>query len=187
MSVFAIEDRGVDRDFHLVERCVVFGIEEALVLRGDHGSFAAPLDADFAEIKRAIRIEFFQRVGGFRPRKEHGVAQMTPGGFIGEDVGEENALVDLDAVFLALQEWRFGGDLSLCRRQSRYGIGRGEHQIFQADELCPVACQFVVEQLAVGGEEMFALLARAGENGRRGASLRRVAHRLLWQARKQVA
>ncbi len=60
---------------------------------------------------------------------------MSSGGFAGEDMSKENALVDLDAVFFALQERRFGGDLGFCRRQARYGIGCCEHQLLQADEL----------------------------------------------------
>src|ERR1700761_8469117 len=112
---------------------------------------------------------------------------MTSCRFAGEDMGNENALIDFDAIFLALQEWRFGGKLSFCRRQARYGIGCGEHQIFEADEFRAVARQFVVKQFAMGIEEMFAMLACGGENGRCGASLRRVAHRLLRQAYEQIA
>ncbi len=56
---FRIEDRGIHCNFHLVERGAVFGVEEALVLRGDHGRLAAPFDADFAEVECAIGIELF--------------------------------------------------------------------------------------------------------------------------------
>ena len=62
------------------------------------------------------------------------MAQMAAGGFAGEHVGEENALIDLDAVLFALQVLGLGGDLRGGRRQAGDGHGRGEDQIFQANE-----------------------------------------------------
>src|ERR1700720_3364756 len=112
---------------------------------------------------------------------------MPAGGFAGQHVREENALVDLDAVFFALQVRGLGGDLRGGRRQAGDGHGRGEDQVFQANESRAWVRQLVVERLDVGSEEMLALLARGSENGLCRARLTRTACRLVRQAAEQIS
>src|ERR1700722_12114575 len=111
---------------------------------------------------------------------------MPAGGFAGEYVRKENALVDLDAVLFALQVLGLGRDLRGGRRQAWDGHGCGEDQIFQPNESCALVCQLIVERIGVGGEEMLALLARGTEDGLCRARLTRTAGRLVRQGAEQV-
>src|SRR5258708_9051387 len=111
---------------------------------------------------------------------------MAAGGFAGEYAGEENALIELDAVLVALQVLGLGRDLRCGRRQARDGHGRGEDQVFQPNESRALVRQLVVERLGMGGEELFALLARGGENRLCRARLTQTSRRLLRQAAEQI-
>src|SRR3984893_11264887 len=102
---------------------------------------------------------------------------MPAGGFAGEHVRKENALVDFDAVLFALQVRCLGRDLRGGRRQAGDGHGRGKDQVFQANESRALVRQLVVERLGVGSEEMLALLAGGGEDGLWRARLTRTARR----------
>ena len=57
--------------------------------------------------------------GAFRPRQQHGVTEMPADARARKHMGEEHALVDLDAVLVALAMSGFGADLVAGRHQSR--------------------------------------------------------------------
>ena len=97
---------------------------------------------------------------------------------------EKDALIDLDAVLVALQKFCFGRDLRGGRGQTRHSRGRGKYQIFQTNELRAVAGQFVVKRLRMHGEKTLTLLAGGTENKLRRGCLRAVA---LWFLRPGAA
>ena len=111
---------------------------------------------------RAVGCELWQMLGGLRPRQQHGVAQMMPGGLAARTCGKEDALVDLEAVLVALQECRLGGDCAARRRQAGHRGGGREHQIFQTRmKLRAVVGQFVDRAPRHESEKLLALRARA--------------------------
>jgi hypothetical protein len=125
-----IEDRDIDGDLHGVERGVVLGIEKARIAGGDERSLAPTLDLDLAEIDAAYGVEFAQELRRGCTRQQHRVAQVAAGRFVREHMGEENALVDFDAVLVALQVLTFGGDLFGGRCQAGHRGSGSEYQIF---------------------------------------------------------
>ncbi len=58
------------------------------------------------------------RCNGFRFRQQHRFAEMRSRVGDGQHLREKNALVDFDAVFLALHQCAFGIDLFVRRRQA---------------------------------------------------------------------
>ena len=133
-----------------------------------------------AEIETAVGVEFFQLLRGFGPRQQHGVAKMPAAGFAGEHVGEENALIDLDAVFVALQVLGFGGDL---RRAS--ASARARHRLRRTPDLpagrtASVMGQLVVEARRRGRARKRSRCSRAAlENGLGGVRFGRRCARAL--------
>ncbi len=70
-----------------------------------------------------------------------------------EHVSKEQALVDLDAVLVALPMRRFGGDLLSRRDQSGNEVRRGVDEIFDAPKRRAAFGQAIVDRLDVSGEE----------------------------------
>ena len=64
------------------------------------------LDLGFAEIERTGAAEFGEPIERFALRPEHRVDQMQAATRIGEDMRDEQALIDLVAVFRALLHQR---------------------------------------------------------------------------------
>ena len=63
---------------------------------------AASREARGAEIERAAFGEFGDKRGAFRARQQHGVTEMFADARARKHMGEKQALVDLDAVLVAL-------------------------------------------------------------------------------------
>ena len=57
------------------------------------------------------------------------MAEVPSGRFAGQDVGEENALIDLDAILVALQQPGLCGKLGRRRGNAGNGLGGGEYQL----------------------------------------------------------
>src|SRR5262249_9076657 len=103
-----IERREIDRDLHGSERGLVLGVEETRILHGQNARLAAALEEDRAEIDRTIGRKLRQQFRRLRSRQQHRMAEVKARGLVGEHVGEKDALIDLDAVLVALQERTFG-------------------------------------------------------------------------------
>ena len=95
---------------------------------------AASREARGAEIERAACGEFGDKRSAFRSRQEHRVAQMFTDARAGKDMRKEQALVDLDAVLVALPMGGFGVDLISCRDQPGDKICRGVDEVVEAPE-----------------------------------------------------
>jgi hypothetical protein len=63
--------------------------------------------------RAAVAPELGQRLGRFLARQQHGVAEMAAALGIGQELVEQDALVDLDAVLVRLLELGLGLDLAL--------------------------------------------------------------------------
>ena len=118
-----IEQGDIGGSLGVVERVVVLGVEEARVVDRHHRRLAAPLHPRRAEIDHAVLDELAHALDRFRLRQQHGLAEMRAGIGQRQHLREENALVDLDAVLLALHQPAFGVDLLLRRRQTRHQLG----------------------------------------------------------------
>ena len=131
----AVEDRHVHRGFHAVEGGVVLGVEEAGIRGGEeHGrQVARSLQPRGAEVEAAVPCEACGELGAFGAGQQGGVAEMEAGAGVAEHVGEEDALVDLDAVLVALVESglrrrpppRSGRGRAPARRRARPAPPRG--------------------------------------------------------------
>ena len=113
---------------------VVLGVEETRIDHVEMDGLAASREARGAEIERAACGEFRDERGAFRPRQQHRVTEMLADARARKHMGEEQALVDLDAVLVALPMSGFGVDLLLVsgpiperasprRRRGRRGAG----------------------------------------------------------------
>src|SRR5205085_6976425 len=112
-----IEGREVDRDLHCLDRGFVFGIEETRIFHGQEASLAPAFETDLAEIEGALSDKFRQQLCAVWARQQHGVAEVMARRLVRKHAGEKDALIDLDALLVALWKRTFGGDLIRRRRQ----------------------------------------------------------------------
>ena len=96
-----------------------------------HGrGLALPLDRRGAEIDRAAcAVNSRSRASDFGSRQQHRVAEMRAGVRMRQHVREEDALIDLDAVLVALHLLALRIDLLARRHQAGNELGGlvGEH------------------------------------------------------------
>src|ERR1700722_8860075 len=99
----SVEGRHVDSNLGLGEGRVVFGVEKARIDHVEMNGGAASREASGAEIERAASSEFGAKGGAFRPRKQHGVTQMLADARTRKHMRKEQALIDLEAILVALR------------------------------------------------------------------------------------
>ena len=80
---------------------------------------------------------------------------------VGQHMRQEDALIDLVALFVLERERRFGGQFLFTGDEARHEFGGIEHQLLGADEFRPVAGQFTVDGFNVSSEVALPLLACA--------------------------
>jgi hypothetical protein len=95
---------------------------------------ALALEATRAEIKRTVRRQLGERLLGLRSRQQHRVAEMPPRLIMREDVRDQNALVDLEAVLVALEHVLFRRDLCALGHKPRKRIGNSKQEFFHPHE-----------------------------------------------------
>ena len=123
--------------------------------------FAFSCETRGAEIERAARGELGGERGAFRPRQQHGVTEMFADARARKHMRKEQALVDLDAVLVALRMSRLGLDLLPRGDQSGNEIRSGVDEVVEAPEDCAALGQETVNLLDVNSEKQFA--RRAGD------------------------
>ena len=120
-----VEQTKVGGDLAGVEIGIVLGVEEARIAGRHIGLAAAPLDADAVEVDAPVTLEFRQKFERVRARQQHGVGEMRAGDGVAEHMRQEQALIDLMPVLVALVE----GVLPLQRfrigNEARRGGGGG--------------------------------------------------------------
>src|SRR6516165_9050179 len=129
-----IEDCHIDTNLHSADRGLVLGIEEARVGHDEMDGAAVALEANRAEIKRTVRRQLGERLLGLRSRQQHRVAEMPPRLIMREDVRDQNALVDLEAVLVALEHVLFRRDLCALGHKPRKRIGSSKQEFFHPHE-----------------------------------------------------
>src|SRR6185437_1693705 len=165
---------------------VVLGVEEARIVHGHDRGLALPLDARRTEIDRAAPDEFAEPLEGCRLRPQHRLAQMHAGLGQRQHLREENALVDFDAVFLALQMLGLRRHLPARRRQPGDQFGGIIDQVLDAPKSPEIAGQSAIDRLGVPLQKRFARLPAIGQDAFRRQFLRRRARRLPRQLGQQV-
>ena len=93
------------------------------------------------------------------------MAEMLAACSVGENMRQEDSLVDLDAVLVALLQRRFCRDLRRRRGEARDQIGRLEDQLLDPQEARAAAGEAVVDRHGMRLEEGLAARARGGEKG----------------------
>ena len=181
----SVEGRHVDSNLGLSKGRVVFGVEKAWIDHVEVNGLAASRQARCAKIERAASSEFGAEGGAFRARQQHGVTQMLADARTRKHMRKEQALIDLDAVLVALRMNRLGLDLLSCRDQSRNEFRRGVNEVIEAAENRGALRQEVIDLLDVGGEKRFARSACVGRQRVRGRLLGLISPRLRWQPPKE--
>ena len=88
------------------------------------------------------------------------MAEVQAGAFVGENMSDKDALIDFDAVLVALQPEAFGPYLLGRRREAGNLRCRLAQQIVEAHESAAILRQSVVNRDRMGGEKSLAMIAR---------------------------
>ncbi len=112
-----------------------------------------------AEVQLALPPERLQPLERLRQRAQHGVDQMGAGPWRGEDLGEEDPLVDLHALLVSLARLALGQHGGAGRHQAGVALRGGVGQVLDADERAEVIGEVGVDQIAVGAQEAGAHVA----------------------------
>ena len=73
-------------------------------------------------------------LAGIGPRQQHGVAKMRSAPFLSENVRDQQALIDLQPVLVALKRGALLLDFGARGRQPGKSVGRRKDQILDANE-----------------------------------------------------
>ena len=164
----AIERGDVDRDFEAVERGLVLGVEKPRIAHGHDRRLAAALKRRAFERERALFGETPAMFGRLRPRQQHGVTQMHAGRGMGEDMRQQQALIDLGAVLVALFQAVFARQFLVVGHQTRQQRRRLADQMLDADEFREIMRQAAINRFGMGCAENFpAPSGRAARSRRR--------------------
>ena len=71
-------------------------------------------------------------------------------------MGQEQALVDLDALLVLQRQRGLGRQFLFARQQSRHELGAVEDHLLDAHEIFAVVGELAVERLGVGGQKLIA-------------------------------
>ena len=136
-----------------------------------------------AEIEEAARGELGNKRNAFRSRQQHRVTQMLADAGARKHVGKKEALVDLDAVLLALAVNGFGPNFLLSWDQPRNQRRRGVDEVVEAAEARAALGQEIVDLLDVEAQKRFA----RGSGGRQQRLGSRLLGRVSARFRGQLA
>ncbi len=182
-----IKDRDVDCNLHLVQRRPILGVQVARIGGGEIGRDAAALDPHRPEFDYALDDESLKMLLGIGPRQQHGVTEMQSAPFATENMREQEALIDLQPVLVALKRASLPPDFGARRRQPGKSVGRGKDEVFDANEAREVIRQRSVDLFHMRAEKTRARSARALVDRLRGLCLGRLARRFSWKAFDQRA
>ena len=177
-----VENGEIDRRLDGVEGRVVERVEETRMVHLDQRGAAEARHRRGAAIERAAGGKLGEALARILPRQQHGMAQMAPARGMREDMGEQDALVDLEAVLALQRVRRLLPDLRGGRRQPG-DRGRGlVDEVLGAHEAAATAGELAIEGLDMAGEEILAGLARLAQDQVAGCRLAGVTGKLCRQA-----
>ena len=163
----------------------VLGVQMTGILLDYVGGPALAEDFGRTEIDAPFSFQLRQSLGGPGVRQQHRVAQVASRAGIGQRGGDENAVVDLQPVLVALMAGGFGRHLRARGCQSRDQRRGVIYELLDADEARAVVREPVVDRLDMGAQEPGARFARHLFDPLCRLCLLRVARRLRGQPRKQ--
>ncbi len=181
-----IEDGDVGGGFGVIERVVVLGIEKARIVDGDDRGLALPLDARGTEVDDAFADEFRHALDRFHLRPQHACAKMHAALAQRQHLRQENALIDLDAILLALHRDAFGLDLPLRWRQPRHQFRRLIDEVVDPQEFFQPVGQLAIDGAGMRGEKALARVAAPQQDDIRRELLLDAALRLLRQLGQKI-
>ncbi len=181
----AIERGDVDCDFQAVERGLVLGVEKPRIAHGHDRRLAAAFKRRAFERERALFGETPAMFGRLRPRQQHGVTQMHPGRGMGEDMRQQQALIDLGAVLVALFQAVFARQLLVVGHQTRQQRRRIADQMLDADEFREIMRQAAIDRFGMAAQKIFPCRPVALQDRGGGGCLRRGARGLARQFSQQ--
>ena len=144
MSLARVKDRHIDGGLGRIERAAVLGVQEAGIAAGQVHRPPPPLQPGRAEIEHPLNGEFSGKLRALRPRQKHRVAEVGAAALAGEHVGEEDALVDLQPVLVALPAGRLRREL-LSTASGRDGFAGGRDKLIEPHEARPATGQAVID------------------------------------------
>ena len=139
---------------------LVLGVEKARIAHGDDRRFAAAFERCAVEFEPAALREAAAQFLRFRPRQQHGVAKMRAAGALRQHMGQQQALIDLGAVLVALRQAVLAADLRRIGHEAGHDGGGIADQILDALEFRETVGQAAVDRLDVSCREISA--ARRG-------------------------
>ena len=147
--------------------------------------FARARQPHRAKVKFPVGGKAGERLDAFRLRQQHRVAKMIAARLIGEHVRQENALVDLQPILVALFLRCFLREIFARRHKARKKVRGGEAERVEAQELFAFIRQLVVERDCMRAEEGLSGFTRRGKDNFGGSLLGRRAPRFCGQFREQ--
>ncbi len=129
-----VEQDEVDGDLERSGRGVVLGVQEGVILDRDVTDVALAIDADRAEVDAARSPEVVEPAERRCGRLRHRVHEVEAGARVGEHVGDEDPLVDLEPLLVLLEELSLGLD----RGAGRQLLGKAARPLHRRDPRCGV-------------------------------------------------
>jgi hypothetical protein len=135
----------VDGDLHRARRLVVLRVEELVVLDRHPPDRTVAVDPHRPQVGAAGPPEAVEARGRLRVRLAHRVHQVRAGTGIGEHVGDEVALGDLQALLVALPELALGVDRRAPRQHAGLPVGRRVDELGNPQRALEPVGQLLVE------------------------------------------
>ena len=148
-----VEQREVDRRLGRRQGVAVLGVEMAVVPDLDVGDPPASLEIRAAEIGDARCAELVEPLERGLGRAQHRPHEMRPAARRGENVREEDALRDLDALLVGQLALPLDGDLVPRRHETGETLGRRVDEVLVAHGAAQVVRELDVDSLCVLAEE----------------------------------
>src|SRR5262245_30908137 len=172
-----IEDGQVDRDFHGCERRLIQCIERLWVAQLDDGGLAGPAHMGGSQIDRSLPVQAREQFERLRPWQKHGVAQVAAELLVGQNVGQEDSMVNLDAILVLERQRTLRRHGLAARRQSRDERGGQWHQVLHAQELATTSGQPGVKAFDMEGQKSLAQVSLLAKYQPASGSMVRVPRR----------
>ena len=147
-----VEQDEVDGHLERRDRDVVLGVEMGVVLDRHVADVAVAVDADRAEVGLAVAPEVVQQRERRRRGLRHRVDEVEARALVREDVGDEQALVDLEPGLVLLQQLALGGDRGAAREVLRKALGSRVDELGDARPCAEAVRELAVDRLDVAAE-----------------------------------
>ena len=118
-----------------------------------HANAAAAFDAGWPDVESTRALELVERVERLRQRSQHRVHQVQARPRLAQHGGDEDALVDLVALFVLLGKLTLGLHLRRGSGSGRVALGGQVHQVFDTHRAAQPIGQLFVHEIDVTPQE----------------------------------